>query len=287
VKRVVGLPGESIQIEGGEVLVGGEIVVKSLEEQEGLLVPVFEGDDPRSFDAFFSVEGGHVEHRPGRIEATPEVGSTLRIFTRAEVRDGHLDSDGKLVPGVHPVGDLLIDVTVTPGGPGELELLLRDGNRWMEVTLPFGEGEPRSGLPGARIQARPLPIGSPSRIRLAKIDERLTLRIGDTVALNQILGSRPARTETEESSAHNAVEVRLGGSKAVLSALCVRRDLYYTNEGRYGVGRPFTLGRDQYFLLGDNSKSSEDSRQFGAVPRKALVGLAFLRHWPPGRTRGL
>ncbi len=35
-----------------------------------------------------------------------------------------------------------------------------------------------------------------------------------------------------------------------------------------------------YFMLGDNSKSSRDSRDWGAVPEANLKGKAILRYWP-------
>ena len=46
-----------------------------------------------------------------------------------------------------------------------------------------------------------------------------------------------------------------------------------------------TLGADEYFVLGDNSNRSSDSRDFGPVPRKNIVGIADLIYWPPARWR--
>jgi signal peptidase I len=71
---------------------------------------------------------------------------------------------------------------------------------------------------------------------------------------------------------------KLGGYHGHLSNM---GDEKYTN------GNEFTLKKDEYFMLGDNSKFSKDSRFFGPVPRVNLVGRAFLVFWPFSRRWGL
>lgn len=63
----------------------------------------------------------------------------------------------------------------------------------------------------------------------------------------------------------------------------------YTNVGRLGVGDALTVPSKRYFAMGDNSGDSEDSRYWGFVPERAVVGrplfvyYPFNRHWGPAR----
>ena len=46
---------------------------------------------------------------------------------------------------------------------------------------------------------------------------------------------------------------------------------------------PTQLGPKQYYVLGDNRSFSQDSRDFGPVPRAAIFARLFLIYWPLGR----
>ena len=63
---------------------------------------------------------------------------------------------------------------------------------------------------------------------------------------------------------------------------------YYYNrpETNYGSeGEPVNVPQDSYYVLGDNSASSRDSRYWGFVPKKNMLGNAILIYWPPQRIR--
>jgi signal peptidase I len=43
---------------------------------------------------------------------------------------------------------------------------------------------------------------------------------------------------------------------------------------------PLTLGPLNYFVMGDNRGNSNDSRSFGPITRREIVGRVWLRYWP-------
>jgi signal peptidase I len=60
--------------------------------------------------------------------------------------------------------------------------------------------------------------------------------------------------------------------------------IYYYNRSRYGgEGKPIEIPEDSYFVLGDNSNSSQDSRYWGFVPKENIIGRAMFIWWPPWR----
>ena len=47
--------------------------------------------------------------------------------------------------------------------------------------------------------------------------------------------------------------------------------------------RPVVVPPGDYFMMGDNRGDSDDSRFWGPVPAKWVIGVAFFTYWPPDR----
>ena len=68
-----------------------------------------------------------------------------------------------------------------------------------------------------------------------------------------------------------------------------REDLVYVNGRPFdhhptslGLDSSHTVRSDAYFVLGDNREVSDDSRDFGDVPRSSVIGRVIGVYWPLG-----
>jgi signal peptidase I len=61
---------------------------------------------------------------------------------------------------------------------------------------------------------------------------------------------------------------------------------YYYNRGDLAKeGERIVVPENSFFVLGDNSGSSKDSRYWGFVPGDNILGKAIVIYWPPQRIR--
>jgi signal peptidase I len=51
--------------------------------------------------------------------------------------------------------------------------------------------------------------------------------------------------------------------------------------GICNLPREITIPPDHFFMMGDNRGASADSREWGPIPKKSIIGRAFFTYWPP------
>jgi hypothetical protein len=88
-------------------------------------------------------------------------------------------------------------------------------------------------------------------------------------------------SETQIGASASPVRIRIGarGLRTDVESLKLYRDIQYTSKGDEST---YQLGEDEYFVLGDNSPISFDSRswQHCGVARHLLMGKPILVHLP-------
>ena len=119
------------------------------------------------------------------------------------------------------------------------------------------------------------------------IEIEVAFSIGEaTAAVGRKLppGYSVQRVNSDEAEpANNAalptvpISIRLISGRATLSNLVVWRPLRYRIDPRDAASQtwPIRLGDDEYYLLGDNVPLSIDSRDWGPIPRRRIVGRIY------------
>ena len=144
----------------------------------------------------------------------------------------------------------------------------------------------------------PLPESIAS-FSFTNVDHELTLKYG-SMELKYDLGR--GRADAGLINEQMPFVSIFGSGELELSHIRIDKDKYYYDKLggreilRAGPESPFNLGKDEFFVLGDNSPASLDSRLWdeqgqgnnklyreGVVPRDYLIGKAFVVFWSGGQ----
>jgi signal peptidase I len=73
--------------------------------------------------------------------------------------------------------------------------------------------------------------------------------------------------------------VQIAGGKVLVNGIAL--DEPYLIQAMHSDMPARQVEEDRYFVMGDNRNNSSDSRAFGSIPLKDIIGRAWLVYWPP------
>lgn len=154
--------------------------------------------------------------------------------------------------------------------------------------------------------AAPIPLGEAEtkinkagkyHLRLANFDCRLTVWVDKKPLVFATQGDYPPppRTGLVATELDRTEPVRIGSKgNVVFTSTQIYRDIMYHHRSdlrfpltsdppQYNGFDIFYIHPDHYLMLGDNSAASQDSRDWGLVPKRLILGKAVAIYWPLDR----
>lgn len=291
VKRVVGLPGETVRLSAGDLYIDG--APRRASEADEIWIEVADSSREPLANAW-SVPAGW-SNGPSGLRGDAGSGP-LRLDSVDDgwpgperVRGPHEVADMRVACELACEGDAIFELQLRQRGEALLARLERRGAdlHAMLATAAAEASEPEWTI-RARATDKAAAAGVTQRFEFAVRDGRADLHVdGAELASIAPLGWRLHRADMaqEGRSYPPRALVRFVAGAGEVRRLSVERDLHWQPVGAHAVQRELPLGPDQCFLLGDASFQSRDGRQWGPTALADLVGRPVLVVWPPSGWR--
>lgn len=129
---------------------------------------------------------------------------------------------------------------------------------------------------------RPLTIPAQvgKSVEIGLIDRTIHVRIDGQAIAEPIEWPADPTTHGRRAGVSSPVRFTVAEGYWQVSKFRIDRDVHYRRSGRNAVDAPLKLGGDEYFVLGDNSANSRDSRVWTipAVPGRDFIGKPIVIH---------
>ncbi|GHS92539.1 hypothetical protein FACS1894139_14240 [Planctomycetales bacterium] len=188
----------------------------------------------------------------------------------------------------HYVADLREEITFKFAAGGALSLVIADD--WREATAEFtpnnSGGKVRlivNGKEYANVGAA-LPPHATAALEFYRCDGEYRAFVNGEMVFSVAPDGHELNRSQNREIERSSVQVRVRGGGEI-SRLAIGRDIHYFNVSP--LTSSYRLPADGYMALGDNSPSSNDSRNWGPVPQKNLVGPALAVWWPLDAARAI
>jgi len=201
---------------------------------------------------------------------------------------------------LHWVGDLMVECRAKIDNPESTVILdlARGPNRYQ---AEFAGGQVkllRTGPNGKLLATRSTPLTKAGTydLRFANVDCRLRVWVNGTRIDFGTEADYPFETPDKFDDADHEwnegwflktdilepVAIRVQG-EVELSKLVIWRDTYYTGEPGHYQTETYYVQPGHYLCFGDNSSQSSDSRTWGVVPERLMLGRAVFTFYPFNR----
>jgi signal peptidase I len=80
--------------------------------------------------------------------------------------------------------------------------------------------------------------------------------------------------------------VEINDGKVSINGTPLEEDEYIAEQPNYTMSAQ-EISENEYFVLGDNRNSSNDSHNGWTVPRDNIIGKAWFSYWPPSKLAGV
>lgn len=246
IKRVLGLPGEVLTFEQGDLFADGRRVVKSLSAQRRLRVALPSPAAP-------SAEGWTIRSRAPTF-ITDDLPHNQRVRRR-----------------LNRVGDLMLTTYVRLGPDASITLSISAGRELVEATLTPEQATltRASADDKTKPQRRPIRFVS-GEVTLSTFDRQALLAADDRVLACLPLPDTFYRTMTARPP---EFALTLTDESAEATPPQLWRDVFYEIRPIDKIP-PYRLGPKEWLLIGDNQAISHDSRNWqpAGVPNRLLMG---------------